>query len=1519
MAEARGNDTARVARHVMNVLARAPDPFYAFVYEITEGCDDTGRWIVDMELLAKDWWDRAWPDIAARGGAALAALLGGSEFEDVLSRATPSQLALMYDVHLAFMMRMIDRADPADVGLYHVVMNPTQWERDNLRVGGWYLVQLSSGAGYAAVADYGAAPERNGVFSRHELDARDDPPPDLRRLQALDPPKPPLAALLPALHWPHPTPDKRAADPQPPTGPRAGPSGASSPTPTRPGPAVAARAALNVAALRRWFTTHLSTPLADTLSTWKADLLRWLEDLGPPPALAFAGAGASGSSLSSRPTLRSPATPHGSRPMQYTGAPLAAPLGPQVANPMLPGGGPHQPLVGVLNVGQGNLNALYDDNGRVLAYYDFGSPVHNHIGTAPAPMFAPCLHDDPIIIISHWDYDHIGMARRHPNARYMRWVVPQQRMGAVSARGVYASILANGLVYIWPGVMGAPPRQHIPMPWGYLERGLRNNQLGVAAQSLNHGGLVMYVCVCDAAAPVVAPGRPVIAAPFVGRAAPPHLAAATLGANNTDAMVTMLLQHAQITAAAAALASCEIDVGNGLAAPSVPAAEVGRTAEVATLALASGVAGWLNILQIMGIPLIGPITGTTGAAAALHGAFTGGLAAHVGPSASASLTAAATAAPVAVAALAGGGITHAHLVAAAAVVDATIAAGGGLAAAATAAHACAFALSVSAGVMLPGIGDPIAGAAGLASAAWLPPNSVIAGSRPVARSTMGAGASAASLAGAAPAFTATEAILAACLAVVAGPGWNNALIAMTLLGNPIGVGAGALQPVLAAIGGATAAAAVGGAGGAAAAVAGGPIAIATVAAAAACADAAQALAGGLGLSIVTAHADAAASAVLADAGIVMPVVPAPLPPPPAYGGAGPILPPLVGPAVDLLATGVIQPGTAPYDLNERYVHLTGDVGFHYMPSQNLLFLGPPASPVSVGLLPSHHGAFTTLNEGTLAERLLAKCLVPWAPGTAAAHAAAAAGAATGVLFGVSPRSIAQTVAAAAAYAAGVVARGAAVPNPNVAVPFATIANIADGATEAGYPAATTWDQVLMAIAHPAGAIPAAAGLTAAACRFVPVLVAIGPLATLAATVAAGGPMGPGHDLRRAPSMIEMVVCFALADAALAAIAAAAAYPGPSPPAVLGAAYAVTVHLGAMMPPPTMGALLAGATAGAAAIAGGAAAQHAAYAVGVMSTDLAAIVGMPPVLPAQIAAAAIAAVAAAGGGWHAMIDAMWAPGSVLATGGVGVAAAALSRPLAAVLPPPAAAFAAFAAMIGALPPPGPTPQELAAVAAAIDAAIAVQQLPAGGAGAPAAAADAAWNAASAVATATGVAMPARRQIFPGALVLPRFDVATATVEAAVRPFFAAVGAGGPLAAAAIHAQLLSTAHAQAVVTLPESGKILYSYGIDPTTGAHPYPSQPGPPGHALRGHPHPHAAAIYEGHGWTSRLNTSATSNNSNQPEPFPGPGALAGGDHLAMGWEVALPYVGPLQGDAATPGVVTRGACLLCGASQFSC
>lgn len=202
---------------------------------------------------------------------------------------------------------------------------------------------------------------------------------------------------------------------------------------------------------------------------------------------------------------------------------------------------------------------------------------------------------------------------------------------------------------------------------------------------------------------------------------------------------------------------------------------------------------------------------------------------------------------------------------------------------------------------------------------------------------------------------------------------------------------------------------------------------------------------------------------------------------------------------------------------------------------------------------------------------------------------------------------------------------------------------------------------------------------------------------------------------------------------------------------------------------------------------------------------------------------------------------------------------------------------------------------------------------------AAAAGAAWNAVSAVAIAIGVAMPVRRQTFPGALILPRFDVATATVDAAVLPYFAAVGAGGPLAAAAVHAQLLSTAHAQAVVTLPESGKILYSYGIDPVTGAHPYPSQPGPPGPAFRGHPHPHAVAIYEGHGWTSRLNTSTTSNNSNQPEPFPGPGALAGGGHLAMGWEVAPPYVGPLQGDVATPGVVTRGGCLLCGASRFSC
>jgi hypothetical protein len=180
----------------------------------------------------------------------------------------------------------------------------------------------------------------------------------------------------------------------------------------------------------------------------------------------------------------------------------------QMRNPMVRADGePHQPFVAVLNIGVGNCNALYDGNGRIVAYFDFGFPNTPHHATAPLLQYAHCIHDDPLMVLSHWDWDHYSMARRVRQAWNLRWVAPRQHIGSVATREVYARIVNSpdgGELHLWPAAAaGMAAAEHLRLPWGYLERGLAHHQLAnnkhpkQDGEMLNNGGLSAYVCVRD--------------------------------------------------------------------------------------------------------------------------------------------------------------------------------------------------------------------------------------------------------------------------------------------------------------------------------------------------------------------------------------------------------------------------------------------------------------------------------------------------------------------------------------------------------------------------------------------------------------------------------------------------------------------------------------------------------------------------------------------------------------------------------------------------------------------------------------------------------------------------------------------------------------------------------------------------------------------------------------------------------------------------------------------------------------
>ena len=105
----------------------------------------------------------------------------------------------------------------------------------------------------------------------------------------------------------------------------------------------------------------------------------------------------------------------------------------------------------VFDVGQGSCAALRDDAGAVLVYVDLGGGVMANAKTFPHKLRTFCFGSEPLIVLSHWDWDHYSSARRDPWAYQQHWLVPyQEDLGPVAIRHA-ADILAHGgQVQVWP-------------------------------------------------------------------------------------------------------------------------------------------------------------------------------------------------------------------------------------------------------------------------------------------------------------------------------------------------------------------------------------------------------------------------------------------------------------------------------------------------------------------------------------------------------------------------------------------------------------------------------------------------------------------------------------------------------------------------------------------------------------------------------------------------------------------------------------------------------------------------------------------------------------------------------------------------------------------------------------------------------------------------------------------------------------------------------------------------------------
>jgi beta-lactamase superfamily II metal-dependent hydrolase len=136
----------------------------------------------------------------------------------------------------------------------------------------------------------------------------------------------------------------------------------------------------------------------------------------------------------------------------------------------LSGTGSNGHWVGTLDVGKGACNTIMNSLGVPAAYVDFGGGVLANLSTFPASLKRFCMTAEPIVILSHWDWDHWSSAERFPDALSLTWVVPDQRIDNRPTHLQLATrIFKKGNLLIWPKHKNLP---NPPITIGCLDIGL---------------------------------------------------------------------------------------------------------------------------------------------------------------------------------------------------------------------------------------------------------------------------------------------------------------------------------------------------------------------------------------------------------------------------------------------------------------------------------------------------------------------------------------------------------------------------------------------------------------------------------------------------------------------------------------------------------------------------------------------------------------------------------------------------------------------------------------------------------------------------------------------------------------------------------------------------------------------------------------------------------------------------------------------------------------------------------------
>ena len=113
-------------------------------------------------------------------------------------------------------------------------------------------------------------------------------------------------------------------------------------------------------------------------------------------------------------------------------------------------GGASPTMVGIYDVGQGSCAGLLV-SGSPRLYVDFGGGVLGNARTFPPALTSFCFAADPVIVLSHWDWDHWSSAYRDPRALAKTWIVPRQSPVGHVHRAFMLDVPENGgRLVVWP-------------------------------------------------------------------------------------------------------------------------------------------------------------------------------------------------------------------------------------------------------------------------------------------------------------------------------------------------------------------------------------------------------------------------------------------------------------------------------------------------------------------------------------------------------------------------------------------------------------------------------------------------------------------------------------------------------------------------------------------------------------------------------------------------------------------------------------------------------------------------------------------------------------------------------------------------------------------------------------------------------------------------------------------------------------------------------------------------------------